>query len=79
MHRSAYPRPPHMSSQFTVFLSTLAYAEQKLTKALRALLDAAAKVVKSTHTNQALRAMVGNEIELGLLTKGNLPFYSFHA
>ena len=68
-----------MSSQFTVFLSTLAYAEQKLTKALRALLNAAAQVMKSTHTNQTLRAIVGNEIELGLLPKGNLPFHSFHA
>ena len=68
-----------MSSQFTVFLSTLAHAEQKLTKALRALLDATAKVMKPSHTNQALRAMVGNKIELGLLTKGNLPFHSFHA
>jgi hypothetical protein len=68
-----------MCSQFTVFLSTLAYAEQELAKALGALLNAAAKVMKSTHTNQTLRAMVGNEIELGLLTKGNLPFHSFHA
>ena len=68
-----------MSCQLTVFLSTLAYAEQELAKALRALLNAAAKVMKSTHTNQTLRAMVGNEIELGFLTKGNLPLYSFHA
>ena len=68
-----------MSSQFTVFRSTLAYAKQELAKALRALLNAAAKVMKSTHTNQALRAMVGNEIELGLLTKGNLTLHSFHA
>jgi hypothetical protein len=68
-----------MSSQFTIFLSTLAYAEQELAEALRALLNAAAKVMKSTHTNQTLWAMVGNEIELGFLTKGNLPFYSFHA
>ena len=68
-----------MSSQFAVFLSTLAYAEQELAKALRALLNAAAKVMKSTHTNQTLWAMVGYEIELGFLTKGNLPFHSFHA
>ena len=68
-----------MSSQFTIFLSTLAYAEQELAKALRALLKAAAKVMKSTHTNQTLRAMVGNQIELGFLTAGNLPFHSFHA
>ena len=68
-----------MSSQFTVFLSTLAYAEQELAEALRALLNAAAKVMKSTHTNQTLWAMVRNEIELALLTTGNLPFHSFHA
>ena len=68
-----------MSSQFTVFRSTLAYAKQELAKALRALLKAAAKVMKSTHTNQTLRAIVGNQIELGLLTTGNLPFHSFHA
>ena len=68
-----------MSSQFTVFLSTLAYAEQELAKALRALLNAAAKVMKSTHTNQTLWAIVGNEIELGLFATGNLPFHSFHA
>ena len=68
-----------MSSQLTVFLSTLAYAEQELAKALRALLNAAAKVMKSPHTNQTLWARVGNEIELGLLTTGNLPLHSFHA
>jgi hypothetical protein len=40
-----------MCSQFTIFFSALAYAEQELAKALRALLNAAAKVMKSTHTN----------------------------
>jgi hypothetical protein len=79
MHRFAYPCPPHVRSQFTVFLSTLAYAKQELAKALRALLNTAAKVMKATHTNQTLRTVVGNEIELGLLTQGNLPFHSFHA
>ena len=68
-----------MCSQFTVFFSTLAYAEQELAKALRALLNAAAKVMKATHTNLTLRTMVGDEIELSLLAKGNLPFHSFHA
>ena len=68
-----------MRSQFSVFLSALAYAEQELAKALRALFNAAAKVMKSTHTYQTLGARVGNEIELAFLTKGNLPFHSFHA
>jgi HEPN domain-containing protein len=68
-----------VSSQFTIFLSALAQAEQKLAKALRALLYAAAKVMKSTHTNQTLWARVGDEIELGFLTQGNLSFNSFHA
>jgi hypothetical protein len=66
-------------SQFAVFLSTLAYAEQKLAKALRALLNTAAKVMKSTHANQTLWTVVRNEIKLGLLTQGNLSFHSFHA
>ena len=79
MHCSAYPCPPHMSSQFTVFLSTLAYAEQKLAKALRALLHAAAKVMKSAHSNRTFLAIVGNEIELGFISKGDLLFKSFHA
>jgi hypothetical protein len=45
---------------------------------LGALLNTTTEVMKSTHANQTLWAIVGHEIELCFVSKGDLPFNSFH-
>jgi uncharacterized membrane protein len=45
---------------------------------LGALFYTATKMMKSTRTDQTLRAIVGQETELCFVSEGNLPFHSFH-
>jgi hypothetical protein len=44
-----------------------------------ALFNTATKVMKATHANRTLRAVVGYKAELSFIPKGDLPFHSFHA
>jgi len=67
-----------MDGQGTVCFSTLALAEQDLTMAVGTLFYTATKMMKSTCTNMALRAIVGQQTELRFVSEGNLPLDSFH-
>ena len=46
---------------------------------LGALLNTTTEVMKSTHANRTLWAVVGYQTELGFIAEGDLLFNSFHA